>query len=572
MNRQAYLRQHFDFQLEQHIANSNMRLPPTLVQSLAQQEPYACVDWLMSHDPSKNRRFSQWIIETFLRDGFLAEDGVKVRETLELFLANQQRLDVAQRDIGSYKTLADLWIIVKRFHQTEEEDFSLSGKMKKRNEMTKAHRESIILLDQNDITIAVPLTIEAAKWWGRGTRWCTAADKDNAFYSYHEDAPLIVIDLKKDGKFQLFVDRSDFQFTDANDSELSKATIKKHWKQFAPVLKWAIERNAYAFSMIPNNEKDYPLCLKAVTHYGATFLDTPPIHRDAQLCLEAVKNNGRMLPHLPEEHLTLETCMAAVKQDGTVLKNVPKKYRSRALCLEAVKQAGTALQYVPKKHLDRSLCLAAIRQNGEALRMVPSGHQDYALCLEAVQQNGSALEDVPVEFRDEIMCLEAVKETSDALSFVPAHLMNHELCLFAAQNSKQTSLVYIPPEFQTYDVCLVEVKKEGLQLSHVPAEIKDYSLCLEAVRNNGNALKAVPGIYLDLNICLEAAKRTNRALAYVPMEYFEEALQCYENANVAPSPVEADWLKDETLFDSMRAYINEEIFEATPLADIKMAI
>ncbi|MTH94647.1 hypothetical protein, partial [Roseibium sp. RKSG952] len=150
-----------------------------------------------------NGWFNSW-----LRGGFLAEDLPKARETLELFSKYRTRLGGSERDIGQYQTLADIWKVVKRFNDADLVDAPLSGKQKRLKDKEQAYAEALVLLDEPDCTVAVPMTVEAAKWWGRGTRWCTSAESNNAFLNYHLEAPLIVIDLKSAGKFQLWVTKS----------------------------------------------------------------------------------------------------------------------------------------------------------------------------------------------------------------------------------------------------------------------------------------------------------------------------------------------------------------------------
>lgn len=347
MDRRTYLRQHFENRVAKRIGSENASLPPSLVTALAHQEPYACVDWFMSLDPSRNKRFSQWLIETYLRGGYRLEDAGKAEETLSLFLANQHRMNSQQRDIGSYKILADLWVAVKQFHQVENEDWTLEGKMKRRAEKTKAYEESIILADEEDFTIAVPLTIYASKWWGRGTRWCTAAEKDNAFEGYNKLGPLIVFDLKKEGKFQLFVDDMETQFMNAEDKEVDHAVTSQHWDKMAVIFEWAVQKNGQALQLVPIE------------------------HRTLALCSKALNQKGTALKHVPSKLIDYTLCLAAVRNDGYALKEVPFQHLDYNLSLEAVRQAGLALRYVNNLFLDDALCLEALRNNINAWHCVP---------------------------------------------------------------------------------------------------------------------------------------------------------------------------------------------------------
>lgn len=62
---------------------------------------------------------------------------------------------------------------------------------------------SLILLDDDDWLIGIPLKASAAMWWGRYTTWCTAVDE--SFYrKYRENGHLIVfISRSEGGSWQL---------------------------------------------------------------------------------------------------------------------------------------------------------------------------------------------------------------------------------------------------------------------------------------------------------------------------------------------------------------------------------
>ena len=104
--------------------------------------------------------------------------------------------------------------------------------------ISSAEEERILrrqVMEQTDIlarrddgfTAAIPRTELAAKWWGRGTRWCTAADQNNYFQSYDSKAPLLVM-LWPDGrKVQLQITPTHIQLMDEKDQSVEKDFIAK---------------------------------------------------------------------------------------------------------------------------------------------------------------------------------------------------------------------------------------------------------------------------------------------------------------------------------------------------------
>ena len=51
--------------------------------------------------------------------------------------------------------------------------------------------QSLFLLDDADWLIVVPQSAGAARWWGRGSDWCTAESLPS-FWEYNDRGPLIV--------------------------------------------------------------------------------------------------------------------------------------------------------------------------------------------------------------------------------------------------------------------------------------------------------------------------------------------------------------------------------------------
>jgi len=161
---------------------------------------------LRKADPTLNKGMTAWLVKQYARGALRLEDLGTANETLMMFQRYAPRLVPDQRDLGRYPHLAAVWEAVIGFANDEEQH--LSGKAQKALDRDKAHAESRILRqDADGFTIAVPLTEFAAKWWGKGTRWCTAAEKDNQFHWYHAVAPLLVIlvpGVKRIEKFQLW--------------------------------------------------------------------------------------------------------------------------------------------------------------------------------------------------------------------------------------------------------------------------------------------------------------------------------------------------------------------------------
>lgn len=74
------------------------------------------------------------------------------------------------------------------------------------------------------------------------------------------------------------------------------------------------------------------------------------------------------------------------------------------------------------------------------------------------------------------------------------HLFNNwsiNLALTIANNTR-LPLAVIPEKYRTYEVYMIYVKKNGLNLKYVPNELKTYAMCNAAVDYSGYAILYVP--------------------------------------------------------------------------------
>ncbi len=278
MNRIEWLREQYENVLADHVlGDRNVRA----------RNFDSAFDHFIGFDPTRAKKYAAWIIKTYLSRGFRFEDLSRVRDTLESFEKTKMRLPVEMRDVGRFRDLAALWGVIKPL-VIEAEDLSPTGKALKRQRRDDAYRDSILLVERDDLTVAIPLTESASKWWGLGTRWCTAANKDNAFEDYNEDGPLIVIDLKFVGKFQLFAAFDEFQLMDEDDRSADLGVIRRHFAAFGPLLKWALNQNADAIKSVPDE------------------------HIDESMVLRAVAEDGSLLERVPERFCTEDVCRIAI--------------------------------------------------------------------------------------------------------------------------------------------------------------------------------------------------------------------------------------------------------------------
>jgi hypothetical protein len=443
-------------------------------------------------DPTVAKTMTGWLVRQYAEGALRLEDTGTAHETLEMFQRHARRLPKGKQDLGQYQSVAKVWEVVSPIAEAEQD--KLSGKAQKAMDKSKAYAESRILRqDEDGFTVAVPLTEFAAKWWGKGTRWCTAAEKDNRFWYYHKDAPLIVIvipELKEQGKFQLWFAAEYLQFMDAGDRPVSNDLIAEHWARFEPILIHAMRQTGSDLKYVPKHLRTEELCRVAVEQDGWNLLHVPEYLLTKQLCGIAVAQNGTSLKCVPQYLQTEGLYRLALEQTGLALGCVPKDSRTEEMCRIAVARDGWSLQHVPDPLRNGGIYREAVSQNGTALFWVPKEVRTEPLCHIAVTQNGNALEWVPVDLRTEELCRIAVEQSGLALEWVPTPMRKEEMCRIAvAQNG--LALEYVPHSLRTEDLFRIAIEQDGCALWFMPSRPTE-EMCRIAVAQNREALESVP--------------------------------------------------------------------------------
>lgn len=169
-------------------------------------------DAVLKADPTTKNgytgKYAKWLLNLARHGKWKAGDVPETRTTLERFMRTWKNLE--KKDIQQYDSVGELY------------DAVMQSEPQKTRKETKAEADKVY--EDSDWTVIVPKTEEAAKLYGKGTKWCTAAEKNNMFGYYNEDGPLYILISKKDGsKFQIhfpteqYMDAQDEPFGDMND-------------------------------------------------------------------------------------------------------------------------------------------------------------------------------------------------------------------------------------------------------------------------------------------------------------------------------------------------------------------
>lgn len=170
-------------------------------------------------DPTNGKNLV-WLANRYAHENFRMEDRTRVRKALEDFQRLKPKLPI--RDINRYSSLSHL--------ESATTISPPSGS--KRQERLKLKREGAeIFYQASDCTIIKLLTKEAATYYGRGTKWCTAALWENAFDRYNDLGPLyVLIDGATHQKYQIHFATQ--QFMDEKDEDTSRDMLRRRFAGF----------------------------------------------------------------------------------------------------------------------------------------------------------------------------------------------------------------------------------------------------------------------------------------------------------------------------------------------------
>ena len=486
--------------------------------------PAEAVILFASGDPNEHRKpYLGWLVSTYIKGGYLLEDLGKAKETLHLFDQIKHRLPAEDRDINRFHQLGDVWSKVDPFLPKDDETtWSPSKRAEERELRQKVMSESRILVAREDgFTVAIPMTERSAKWWGRGTRWCTAAENDNMFRQYHSKSPLVVMRWPDGRKIQAFITEDDVQIMDEADRPIEIEFIQERWEDMKPIIDAAYKHgdmNDIILQLVPHEHRTPEIILQAVKNNGYALYYLRDEAKTEEIILAALNQAGQALEYVPSRMLTSEMCWVAIKEDSMALRYVPEVLLTPEMCMVAAQKKGTCLSMVPKEMITMEMCRAAVLSEGGALRYVPEKFRTPENIQSAVTQNGRAIQHVPAEQITSDLVMAAVKNHSRAIFYAPEDKITAEIA-FAAVRKEGGILKHIPVNLLTKDLVMDAGKQVGhLVFDHIPAELFTPELYFAAVEADAKSIMYVPEKFLTPEICLAAVQKNGLALQEIPEE------------------------------------------------------
>ena len=178
------------------------------------------LDPTYNKDKNKLGEYTRWL---FRKDNVELlkkakdEDLYKIKNDLEFFNTSKIKnlLPTDKKDINKFniKTLLDFIFDLESKSDSEE--------LKSKTDIEKEIKKDVDKYNLTNWTIIVPKTEEASCYYGKGTKWCTAATgHNNMFDSYNRRGSLYILINKKDPSEKYQFHFEDSQFMDAKDNPI----------------------------------------------------------------------------------------------------------------------------------------------------------------------------------------------------------------------------------------------------------------------------------------------------------------------------------------------------------------
>jgi len=323
--------------LEDKIEFIANRMGDRIMQSLRKDAPNSNVtdprEAIRIMSKHTGMKYLQVVCNWYANHDFKIEDLGRIKRELDKFDKIKPHLEPKERDINQYKHSSDVYDIVQRFAASGEN--TESGKSKAR----QAKKGSEVYYKDNDLTVIIPKTEEAACYYGKGTRWCTSGEDDNAFDEYNERGPLYIIITKDNEKFQFHFESE--QFMDAKDDSVELDDLTKSY----PVLKKVFSKQAHKHVipelMVNPSDEDLLLTVKHDEWNFRKYFEYKPenlkikairinphalrvaVDKTPGMAKAAVEKLAQAIYYVPSDLQTDEIIKLAINKDIHVINGIP---------------------------------------------------------------------------------------------------------------------------------------------------------------------------------------------------------------------------------------------------------
>lgn len=176
---------------------------------------------------------TKWVLSCFKRNPentmrdihtLRSEQG---RGALDRFdrLVSRQMISGNDADLNRFKSIAELIDFV---YEYDENDIFRRTPGEWSKAIKNAKNDIKKFYEDDTWFVVIPLSMDAACYWGSDTEWCTATrnEEDNYFNRYNDEGPLIILINKENGEKYQFHFESD-SFMDKKDTSIQRPILKR---------------------------------------------------------------------------------------------------------------------------------------------------------------------------------------------------------------------------------------------------------------------------------------------------------------------------------------------------------
>ena len=345
-------------------------------------------------DPTNNKQFVPWLAKNY--GLFKFEDTDIVNDALTNFVRFKTQIsrqgkavDIGQYNWNTFKSMIDEVTKVDVGNTSEHEKLDY-----------KNANNIDVLYSGTYGKLMVPKTKAASCEIGSGTKWCTAARKDNMFGEYNSEGKLYIWIDKSGDKYQFHFEKEEYKDSVNRDIEQDKMkyfvnehpVLSKFFSKIAPkyplfsvkymnnpdkdVQLAAVNQDGYAIKYIVNPDKDVQMAAVKQETYSIKYIDNP----DKDVQMVAVKLFPYTIGHIKNPDKDVQ--MVAVKQKGRAIADIKNPHKD--VQLVAVKNYFFAINYIDNP--DKDVQMAAVKHDGEVIKFINNPDKDVQIA--AIKNKG----------------------------------------------------------------------------------------------------------------------------------------------------------------------------------------
>jgi hypothetical protein len=214
---------------------------------MTQQIAFQLLPQIERIDPTPHKEYVQWLCRVYAAGTTKFEDlASRGSDALARFvkLKNKKVLQGVDKDVGRFPTLRNLEQMLSKYPEMES------------NQVDKG--KAVEYYKDADLRVIIPEDEVAAKYYGQGTKWCTASKKNNMFDHYAKEGILYIIiptNVHHAGeKYQFHFESGSFM--DDSDTPIDLASWAKAYPQLKTIFHEQAKKNL-TISLLDNPKEVY---------------------------------------------------------------------------------------------------------------------------------------------------------------------------------------------------------------------------------------------------------------------------------------------------------------------------